>query len=168
MGRKRVTKIYVFFGIGWKRGNKCRKYGMRIESIVRRGATNTHDFYDFGRVGNWLGYKDCWNRPDTIKAWVLLYHYLNLRLSNTLHQIMINNRHPRQTFIYNKSLIDMLIYDHLRGVSVVSFPGAWNLLSFDLGDNTLFTPLGNKKPLLLFHHADGQKAYDKDICFFRN
>lgn len=38
----------------------------------------------------------------------------------------------------------MLIYDHLRGVSVVSSPGAWNLLSFDLGDNTLFTPLGNK------------------------
>ncbi|EDO10059.1 hypothetical protein BACOV975_04563 [Bacteroides ovatus V975] len=34
MGRKRVTKIYVFFGIGWKRGNKCRKYGMRIESMV--------------------------------------------------------------------------------------------------------------------------------------
>ena len=33
-GRKRVTKIYVFFGIGWKRGNKCRKYGMRIESMV--------------------------------------------------------------------------------------------------------------------------------------
>ncbi|WP_195351401.1 hypothetical protein [Bacteroides ovatus] len=54
-----MTKIYVFFGIGWKRGNKCRKYGMRIESIVRRGATNTHDFYDFGRVGYWLGYKDC-------------------------------------------------------------------------------------------------------------
>lgn len=60
----------------------------------------------------------------------------------------------------------MLIYDHLRGVSVVSSPGAWNLLSFDLGDNTLFTPLGNKKPLLLFHHADGQKAYDKDYMFF--
>jgi len=35
-----------------------------------------------------------------------------------------------------------------------------------LGDNTLFTPLGNKKPLLPFHHGDGQKAYDKDICFF--
>ena len=120
MGRKRMTKIYVFFGIGWKRGNKCRKYGMRIESIVRRGATNTHDFYDFGRLGNWLGYKDCWNRPDTIKAWVLLYHYLNLRLSNTLVEDNDNNRHPHQTFIYNTSLIDMLIYDHLRGVSVVS------------------------------------------------
>jgi len=43
---------------------------------------------------------------------------------------MINNRHPRQTFIYNKSLIDMLIYDYLRGVSVVSSLGVKKLLIF--------------------------------------
>ena len=40
----------------------------------------------------------------------------------------------------------MLVYDYPRGVSVVLSPDAWNLLSFDLGDNTLFTPLRNKKP----------------------
>ena len=29
-----------------------------------------------------------------------------------------------------------------------------------------FTPLGNKNAFCQFHHADEQKAYDKDISFF--
>ena len=29
---------------------------MRIESIVRRGATNTHDFYDFGLEAVGIGW----------------------------------------------------------------------------------------------------------------
>ena len=50
------------------------------------------------------------NRPDTKKTWMLLHHYLPPKASNTLVLDNDNNRHPRQSFIYNTSLPDMLIY----------------------------------------------------------
>ena len=63
----------------------------------------------------------------------------------------------------------MLIYDHLRGVSVVSFPGTMKFAKFRVWETIRYLlHEGIKNRFCLFHHADGQKAYDKDICFFRN
>jgi len=62
--------------------------------------------------GDWLGYIGVlWiNRPDTRKAQMLLHHYPLMRLSKTFPKDNDNNRHPRQSFIYNTFLTDMLIY----------------------------------------------------------
>ena len=44
----------------------------------------------------------------------------DLKASYTRTKDNDNSRHPRQSFIYNTSFIDMLTYDHSRGISVES------------------------------------------------
>ena len=51
--------------------------------------------------------------------------------SKTLQQDDDNNRHPRQSFIYNTSIKDMFIYHHARGISVESSLLYRKLLSFE-------------------------------------
>ena len=85
-----------------------------------------------------MGYGDYeGNRPDTKEAWMLLNHYLISRPSKTLAKDNDNNRHPRQSFIYNTSITDMLIYSNSRGVSVVSSLFSMKLLVSSTRDNTL-------------------------------
>ena len=43
-----------------------------------------------------------------------------LKASNTVVEDNDNNRHPRQSFIYNTSFTDMLIYSRSPGISAVS------------------------------------------------
>ena len=49
----------------------------------------------------------------------------DLKASNTLTKDNDNSRHPRQSFIYNTSLTNMLIYIRSRGVSAVSSLFVW-------------------------------------------
>ena len=49
----------------------------------------------------------------------------DLKASNTFKEDNDNNRHPRQSFIYNTSFTDMLIYSRSRGVSTVSSLFVW-------------------------------------------
>ena len=80
-----------------------------------------------------------------------------------------NNRHPRQSFIYNTSVTDMLIYSYPRGVSVVSSLCRQKLLSFKAERQyVIYSNKVIKSTTRLLHLADVQKVYDKDICFFRN
>ncbi len=60
---------------------------------------------------------------------------LNTTISNqgsnkTRQQDDDNNRHPHQSFIYNTSLTDMLIYSRSGGVSVDHLSADENLLDF--------------------------------------
>ena len=78
-----------------------------------------------------------------------------------------NNRHPRQSFIYNTSLTDMLIYSYPRGVSVVSSLCRQKLLSFKAERQyVIYSNKVIKSTTRLLHLADVQKVYDKDICFW--
>ena len=77
-----------------------------------------------------------------------------------------NNRHPRQSFIYNTSVTDMLIYSYPRGVSVVSSLCRQKLLSFKAERQyVIYSNKVIKSTTRLLHLADVQKVYDKDICF---
>ena len=63
----------------------------------------------------------------------------------------------------------MLIYDYLRGVSVVSSLGVKKLLIFKFERQyVIYSNKVIKSTTRLLHLADVQKVYDKDICFFRN
>lgn len=78
-----------------------------------------------------------------------------------------NNRHPRQSFIYNTSVTDMLIYSYPRGVSVVSSLCRQKLLSFKAERQyVIYSNKVIKSTTRLLHLADVQKVYDKDICFW--
>lgn len=93
---------------------------------------------------------------------MLLYHYPLMRLSKTFPKDNDNNRHPRQSFIYNTFLTDMLIYSRSRGVSAESSLFGRKLLIFMSERQYAFTPIRNKTTFHQFHHADGRKACDKD------
>ena len=72
-------------------------------------------------VGINQGYTRARNKPSGHKKGADAVAPLSiLEASNTLVPDNDNNRHPRQSFIYNTSFTDMLIYGNSRGVSVVS------------------------------------------------
>ena len=61
----------------------------------------------------------------------------------------------------------MLIYDYLRGVSVVSSLGVKKLLIFKFERQyVIYSNKVIKSTTRLLHLADAQKVYSKDICFF--
>ena len=72
----------------------------------------------------------------------------DLKASYTRTKDNDNSRHPRQSFIYNTSLTDMLIYSRSRGVSTVSSLSFESLLFLRSRDNTLLLHIGNKNRFL--------------------
>ena len=72
----------------------------------------------------------------------------DLKASYTRTKDNDNSRHPRQSFIYNTSLTNMLIYIRSRGVSTVSSLSFESLLFLRSRDNTLLLHIGNKNRFL--------------------